>query len=188
MKEGNESDELDEFDELEDEAEETEKSDRSGGQKEEVDYEKLLKECPEIGRELAKKYIKQFFEGEQHHSGGPIPDCILLTERNIQMVIDLNICDGVQRAYDLLESSSQPIPKIPEVEINLEKDIPPEDIPDDEPDFDDSLFPSDVQLVVGLIHRCKNKGIPQPFVAGLFCIYLEVCCGIELPKFKDEDS
>ena len=159
-----------------------------GGLKEEIDLEKMLRETPNSARLLAKKYIKQFFSEERFHSGGKIPESVLFSERYINLVLELNSCDGVDRAYKLLASSRESTPRLIPEELEARRDIEEcsAERPDDEPDVEDSLLPADIQLVLGLIHRCARRRIPQPFVAGIFCIYIEVCAGISLYRFIDD--
>ena len=158
-----------------------------GGLKEEIDLEKLLREAPDIARAMARRYIKQFFAGEQYHAGGDIPDSILLADRYVNLVLELNTCDGVEKAYELLNNSREPIPHLYPEELEAQQDMEryAAERPDDEPKSDERLD-SDVQLIIGLIHRCAKREIPQPFVAGIFCIYLELCHGMTLYRFTDE--
>jgi len=154
-----------------------------GGQHEEINYEKLLRDTPEIGKSLAKKYIQQFFQDEQYHGGGRIPNSVLTSKKNIQMVLDLHICHGVDRVYEIFENYDGEIPVLPEQKLMAEEVILQREAQmlDDDKMVDDDDFPPEVQLVVGLIHRCEKRGVPQPFVAGILVIYLELCCGIQMP-------
>lgn len=38
----------------------------------------------------------------------------------------------------------------------------------------------EVRLVMDIINECSDFGIPQPFVAGIIIIYLELCTGIDV--------
>lgn len=113
-----------------------------------------VKEIKQQSRQIAKEYLLKFFEDKEYCGGGKIPTMLLLTDRNISRIQNTGIDEGMDRAYDALERC--------EVEAST-KAVQPE-----------------VDLVLRVMRDCRRLSIPQPYVAGLLLIYLELCTGVDL--------
>lgn len=106
-------------------------------------------------RELVKHYISSFFADKEMHYGGPISENVLHLPHYVNVVLNTDICDGVDRAHEMLSS------------YNLKTDVP------------EGLVPEDVRLVVSVLNQCARAKIPKAFAAGIVLMYLELCEGVE---------
>jgi hypothetical protein len=112
----------------------------------------------------AKFWINQFFQNKQMHYGGSIPKVVLYSPAYVDMVMDYNVCDGVHRAYWLIEH----VGGIRGI------NVPPEE----------KTTETDIYIVIKLLRECHETGVPKYFAAGLVLMALELCYGITPPPNK----
>jgi hypothetical protein len=99
---------------------------------------------------LVRFYIGRFFEDKMLHCGGKIPKSLLFNERRISMVLNYDICQGVDRAYKYLKNNTSD-------------------------GFDD-----DIKMVTQILNLLARSGIPQQLAGGMLCLYLEFVEGVNI--------
>ncbi len=110
--------------------------------------------------ELAKKYINIFFSGREYHSGGKLSRYELETPYYISLVLNTEISNGFELAYDMMGGE------------NLDYQFEEED----------TTITKDMSKVLTLLTECANLRIPKMFASGIIVMYLEVCEGFEPPQ------
>ncbi len=105
-------------------------------------------------KSLARNYLKVFFDKRKDLNGQLVKSKAIYTDRNVCMVLNLNICDGMALIYDALnpiclkkKSKAGKVDKVGE----------------------------DVRLVISLLKECATLSIPKCFAAGLIAAYVELC-------------
>lgn len=106
------------------------------------------------------KAIQDFFRDKKFHAGGSIPNSMLLTEKNFQIVVSTEFGPGIDLAYKLFEKSN----------IN-----PP-------PGFDHEKIEWDVYYVLNILENMRQNRIRQEFQAGILLLYFKICKGQSLPE------
>lgn len=101
--------------------------------------------------DLASYYIRTFFRNKVDEYGAEIDPEELLTERNISLVLNMSICDGMPAIYKALKTKKDANRK--------------------------GKIPDDVQLVLKLLNDCSKLSIPKTAATGLISVYVEVCKG-----------
>lgn len=101
--------------------------------------------------DLASHYIRTFFRTKVDEYGAEIDPEELLTERNIALVLNMSICDGMPAIYKALKTKKDANRK--------------------------GKIPDDVQLVLKLLNECSKLCIPKTAATGLISVYVEVCKG-----------
>jgi hypothetical protein len=107
-------------------------------------------------KSLAKNYLNVFFKNlktDQKFNADR-----LHTSRNVSMVLNLNICDGMPVIYDAMKPYFK----------NAEK----------------GKIPKDIVFIMTELNRCSKLGLPKCFATGVIGVYLEVCMGCKL-NFKE---
>ncbi len=104
---------------------------------------------------LAKGYTNRFFQTQEMYCGGKIPNSFLLTKENISTVMNMDLEKGVQRAYEAIKNDGRY-----------------------KTDAVESLVPDDVKLVISIIKKSAEMGVPQRFIPGIILLYLEYCEGM----------
>jgi hypothetical protein len=108
-------------------------------------------------KDLAKTYLCLFFKHKKDVNGLEVEREDLLTERNISMVLNFDICKGAELIYDAL----QPLYG---KEIQKRK----------------GKVPLDIIMLVKLLNECAKKSVPKCFAAGLVAVYIEICKGCKV--------
>jgi len=106
--------------------------------------------------ELAKQYILNFFSNKEMYCGGSIPTKMLLTPRNISLVMNASVEATLSRIYSCIQPHFKQL------------------------DSDSGLVAEDVKLVISILKQCSKAGIPKEFATGILVIYLEHCEGLDL--------
>lgn len=106
--------------------------------------------------ELAKQYILNFFADKEMYCGGSIPTRMLLTPRNISLVMNSSVEATLGKIYEYIEPHFKQL------------------------SADSGLIAEDVKLVISILKQCSNAGIPKEFATGILVIYLEHCEGLVL--------
>lgn len=125
-------------------------------------YDDDSAECPYKGefladvRERAIQCITSFFSEKEMHCGGPIPSRLLLTQRNISLVLNSSVEITLSKIYDSIEPHFEQL------------------------DPESGLVAEDVKLVISVLKQCSQAGIPKEFATGILVIYLECCEGLDL--------
>jgi len=116
--------------------------------------------------------IRRFFEQEHWHCGGPIPDDLLYSDRNV-FLLGLKLEEAIDIAHASV-AKARLVRDHPELGIEGGK-------------FDkhlgEKLFPK-------VLHTCEKRHIPQNFIGGILLIYLEICERVSLliPEKDAEES
>ena len=118
------------------------------------DAQQYIRDC----KDLARQYIKLFFKNKVDEHGFEIDTDDLLTERNISLVLNLDICEGMPIIYEAMQCKK---------EIKRKGKIS-----------------EDVELVLKLLNECSKMSMPKSFAAGLIVIYVEVCKGCKLDNLN----
>lgn len=110
-------------------------------------------------QDLAKRYITEFFDDKMMYCGGRIPKRRLFNDNSISMVINFDICRGVDHAYLVLEKT------LTKKEISRAKIA--------------GEITSDIKLVTEILNLLSRSGVPQQFAGGMMILYLELVEGVE---------
>jgi hypothetical protein len=105
-------------------------------------------------QDLARHYIKLFFKNKVDECGCEIDTEELLTQRNVSLVLNLDVCEGMPLIYEAMKCQKDQKRK--------------------------GKLPEDVELILKLLNECSRMSMPKPFAAGLCAIYIEVCKGCKL--------
>lgn len=100
---------------------------------------------------IVSKYILNYFDDK-----GLEEKSYLLSPKYIDMCIDTNICDGVDRAYEAIERSGK-----------------------FETSSSEHSISEDIRFVIKTLGQIK-KYVPQDFAAGILLMHLEILEGIPL--------
>lgn len=109
-------------------------------------------------QQLAKDHIKRWFADKEMACGGPIPDRMLYTARHLTQVLNTDICDGVDVAYNAICESE-------EMEMKA---------------FYEGGVSEDVEVVLWFMHQTSSMGVPKVFQGGLLLMHLDICLGIDV--------
>ena len=112
-------------------------------------------------RDWARICLSTFFKNKVDTDGNEINQEILFTERNISLVLNLDICNGMPYIYDAIELLYKK--KVVNKEFDRKGKIP-----------------EDVVFIIGLLKECSKLSIPKSFITGIIAVYIEVCKGREL--------
>lgn len=110
--------------------------------------------------ELARYYIRLFFEKRDAHSNSNIDRLGLLNDDKILTVINTSIISGVQKAYEALNKYII----ITQEDINKAKK--------------EGDVTQEIKLVNETLKSLYQSGVPQQFAGGMMILYLEFCEGI----------
>lgn len=108
-------------------------------------------------RNLAKEYLLLFF------STYNIDKDDLITDRNISLVLNFDVCSGVPKLYAAMTGK-------PDFKPNSKKK---------------SKIAPDIQFMISMLNRCAKLTIPKCFAVGLVAVYLEL---VKNCKIKYEGS
>lgn len=109
--------------------------------------------------------MRLFFSDKKFFCGGPIPECELLTKKNVEAVINVSFEWGFRYAYYFLFPC-----------LRVERDqIWRKDIYHG-PDFQ-------ISYALRLLRDMRRKNIPKLFHPGLMLLYFKLCkgCKVEVP-------
>lgn len=135
---------------------------------EELDEEAVLEDSPascSLGeyiktlKELASVYLLAYFKNKQFHCGGPITKSMLLSERNLNIVLSTPFADGSNEIYSAFVY--KPIPE----------------------NHNQSEIPFQTKRFLDLLAEVSKFGIPIYFKAGIMLLHLQFCEG---SKIKDK--
>lgn len=104
---------------------------------------------------LAIYYIDVYFCDKDGKDGKRIPKSILHLEKYISYVLNLDICSGMEKIYQLIG-----IEYTNEQMRFFERQ---------------GQLPDDVKYVILMLHDCSKRGIPKQFAIGIFLMHLELC-------------
>lgn len=108
----------------------------------------------EEDKELARAEVIRFFKDKTTWDGQPILLDKLLSEDNIQMVLNASIETAMEIIYATLNSEF------------------------DEMDDDSGLIGDDVKIVLSAMRKCSEAKIRQKYMGGMTLLYLEFCKGL----------
>lgn len=106
---------------------------------------------------VAINYISNYFSDKISNSEGKFPANIIFSPKYIDLVLNTNICDGVDLAYKAIENSGK---------FDLQSS--------------DHLISEDIRYVIKTLGVIKKYGIPQEYAAGILLMHLEIIEGIKL--------
>lgn len=130
------------------------------------DVERNDKDCALTKRDfqdLARYYIRTFFRNKVDEYGSQIDPEELLTDRNISLVLNTSICNGLPDIYSALK---------PLFKGAVKKK---------------GKYPEDVELVLKLLRELAKLSLPKTSFTGLIAIYLEVCKGCKVDIDIDDE-
>jgi hypothetical protein len=108
-------------------------------------------------KNLAKFYLTLFFKNKVNDDGFAIESEDLLTNRNIFMVLNFDICGGMPLIYESLKN-------VYAKEIQKRK----------------GKVAGDIQFVLNTLNECSKMSIPKSFASGLLAVYIEMCKGCKI--------
>ena len=106
-------------------------------------------------KDLASTYLTLFFKNKIDDDGFAIDLEDLLTDRNISMVLNFDICDGMPLIYESLKKV-----------YNKEKRK--------------GKLPDDIKFILKMFNECSKMSIPKNFASGLVAVYIEMCKGCKI--------
>lgn len=109
--------------------------------------------------EYAKYFLKMFFRNRVDEYGCEIEVEDLLTERNVSIVVNMTVCDGMPIIYDVLKTTTKEKRK--------------------------GKLPEDIEMVIKLLNDVAKMTAPKNFAAGLIAVYVEVCKGCKLDDNRE---
>ena len=121
----------------------------------EFDTELPAVEIEEDEEGLAKYYIDLFFKDRQMHYGGNIPKHYLTLPDFVNLVINTDICNGIDECYYRLGKTEM---------------------------LEDAHISDDVRMLIDILGECAKAGIPKQFASGIALMYLELCKGVKRPS------
>lgn len=107
-------------------------------------------------KELARQHMINFFSTKEMYCGGPIPQKILLNNKNLSIVLNSNIEVTLPKIYSSIQSNFTQL------------------------ESDSGLVADDVKLVISILKQCSKVGVPKEFSVGIMALYLEYCEGLEI--------
>ena len=132
----------------------TEKEDAGTSQKEEY-----YKQCLWDAQAYAKVCIGVFFQDKAMYCGGSVPKRLLQAPQYVSLVLNTDVMDGVDVAYQSLRRASH--------QVTWETD-------------EATTVPREVKFVIAILNHCKTLDIPKVFATGLMLMYLEICEGVNV--------
>lgn len=116
------------------------------------------KDFQKNARNMAVKYIGQFFKDKEYFKGGEIPQDELFSNTSILTVLNYNIEDAVDVAYVALK----PLLKKEQNSIGKQE------------------VSCDIRIVVGILKMLCVSCIPRQFAGGLMLLYLKFVEGLKV--------
>lgn len=117
-------------------------------------------ECNEYSRDFLRDCIAKFFSDKTMHCGGSIPKYMVCSPNRIEMVLNTNLLDCVDRAYLAMRDM-----------VSLEEEM-------------SSRFTGevteDIRLVTDALGVLASCGVPQRFAGGIMLLYLRYVKGIKV--------
>jgi len=108
-------------------------------------------------KRFALYYTNLFFKNKKDYLGYDIDQDFL--ESYISIVLDFDICDGMEIIYDTIFRNSEKFKK---------------DIKFGRP------YHGDIKYVLSLLNECAKLGIPKCFASGIIIIFLKACKGCKV--------
>lgn len=110
--------------------------------------------------DFVKMCIEKFFDDKIMHCGGKVPKYMINTPKRVSMVINTNLCDAVDMAYESLRDYvSVEEKKIAKYHGEIT---------------------SDIKLVNEALGLLGKSGMPQQFAGGMMILYLVYCKGVKI--------
>jgi len=103
---------------------------------------------------IVRGYMTDFFKNETFSQGGKIPYSLLLSNKNVSMVMNYDIIRSVDEAYHRLS------------DFDLSCGSP-------------SDTAEDIKLVVGILDKLAQANIPQQLAGGMMLLYLDLVEGVD---------
>jgi hypothetical protein len=104
---------------------------------------------------IAKQCISSFFQDRDFHCGGKIPCSLLSKDDHVLTVINYDIINSLNTAYEALKNHELP--------QNCVNDMP-----------------EDIKLVLKILDELAINNVPQQFAGGMMILYLKLIEGIEI--------
>ena len=136
----------------------TKEKEVTGETQEEDEY---YQQCLWDSKSYAIVCIERFFHDKTMYCGGAVPKRLLQAPAYVSMVINTDVMEGVDAAYEALQKSGHKVT------------WPTDDI---------MTVPREVKFVISILNHCKVMEIPKVFEAGLMLMYLEICEGVHVNR------
>lgn len=108
---------------------------------------------------MAKQHVREFFGNRIMYCGGCIPNHLLFSKKRISLLLNTEIGDCIDLAYDALEKTIDP-----KVLAKAERT---------------GDITSDIKLVRDSLDMIARSGVPKCLAGGILLMYLEFCEGVE---------
>lgn len=103
--------------------------------------------------------IDKFFNGKEMYCGGYIPQKALHSDYNINLIIDTELLDAIDKAHVMISGDS-----------NLENS---------EDDEDENLIEDSTRLILDSLAEMAKSGVSKEFSGGMLLLYLKFCEGFD---------
>lgn len=110
-------------------------------------------------RNAVLENIKDFFESKSWFVGGPIPECELLADINIDLVLRTPFDEFV---FNFIHQNCLPKVAVPK-------------------DFVDQGVPWTVTFLIKILNEMKSYNIPKDFQPGFVLLFFKLCKGVNVP-------
>lgn len=104
-------------------------------------------------------WLNIFFKDKEMHCGGKIPKHLLITEKNIKLILEKTIENSMETIYANIEGHFKQVGS------------------------DSGLISDDIKLVKSILDKCAHAMVPKEYAAGMLIIYLILCEGFDLNGF-----
>lgn len=111
-------------------------------------------------RESVLQNIKDFFEDKSWFVGGPIPECELLADLSVDLILRTPFDECI---FDFIHQNC--LPKVPTPK-----------------DFVDQGVPWTVTFLIKLLNEMKSFNIPKDFQPGFVLLFFKLCKGVRVPE------
>ena len=111
-------------------------------------------------KELASVYLLAYFKDRQMHFGGPIPKNVLLSDRNLNIVLSTPFAEGADEVHAAFVYKPRPA------------------------NHNQAEIPFQTKRFLDLLAEVSKFGIPIEFKAGVMLLHLQFCEGSTIKDKK----
>ncbi len=117
--------------------------------------------------EQTRDFIRKFFSDKEFFCGGSIPDRLMVSQENVELVEETSFADGAQLFHNNIDNAFS-------ANDNFDLKINPLKMPGI------SVLNAARDLLLKIIEDMFHKGIPKPRTGGLLVLYLELVEGVKI--------
>jgi hypothetical protein len=130
----------------------------------ELDIKELGVDLEEL-KASARLSIEEFFSDKLFHCGGPIPECLLLSDDSVMTVLGTTV--DAWRKWE--EEKIYPLLRIERDQIN------------ERTSYHNRSVSFNVHYTLRLIDNLRDHGIPKHHRFGMMLLYYKFCKGFQIP-------